>query len=165
MSENKDKKFIKNILKYKKIYDEIKEKLNNYKIISIKDYNIILKDLKTNKKNKYLFYLIGYIDDKKFIYFDKGIRELILDHIKKYNFVKKNMVSKNFIKKYFEVDEIKIKNIDDIYIIIYLISICNVSFNVIEIIINDKKYFGLIQTSIQSDINYDYDKYEMYVEK
>jgi len=137
--------FLDIFLKYKKNYDYVMNKSLKYDILLTK-YNLISKITKIevrqkNNSKEYNFLPIGYIDKNKFIWIN-GMNKIFYDHFIKYKF-NKIIMTKELVNYLFN-DEIFL-NSKYKYIIPYIISFTNPSYNVIEFTdINNIKFFCLI---------------------
>jgi hypothetical protein len=148
--------FLDIFLKYKKNYDYVMNKSLKYEILLTK-YNLISKITKIEVYQKYNskeynFIPIGYIDRNKFTWIN-GMNKIFYDHFIKYKFNKLYMTKE--LVNYLFNDEIFL-NSKYKYIIPYIISFTNPSYNVIEFIdINNVKFFCLINLKIKDHVKYE----------
>jgi hypothetical protein len=153
---NRELLFLDIFLKYKKNYDYVMNKSLQYEILLTK-YNLISKISKIEVYKKYNskeynFLPIGYIDKNKFMWIN-GMNKIFYDHFIKYKFNKMYMTKE--LVNYLFNDEIFL-NSKYKYIIPYIISFTNPSYNVIEFIdTNNVKFFCLINLNIKDDLKYE----------
>jgi hypothetical protein len=156
MFDNIDTYFITMILtKYKKYIENCMKKTMQYKLIikPNEDKKIIVTAIKKGKESTPPFFPIGfyYNKEKEFRYY-KNINEILLDHIKKYNFMD---IIGNTVNKLFK-NVVKINNNEHL-IIPCLLGIVNPAFNVVKFETEGNSntiMYALIKLNIECKFNY-----------
>jgi len=163
--DSRNKLFFDTILEYEPFYEEMIQRSLEYNIQLTAEHfnnlqNITVVGLNTTRSC--MFIPVGTTNETNlgyhFNWYNQNTKDLIYDHINRYNFIENNHVTRNSLDYYFE-DTVQL-NDENRNIIPYLISITNPSFNLIRFRINQNRnchFYCMIDLGIQDNYDYEHD--------